>query len=30
MLFFPDYGVGQPTVTAHEQSTAPVISEQLA
>jgi PAS domain S-box-containing protein len=30
MLFFPDYGVGQPTVTAHEQSTAAVISEQLA
>jgi signal transduction histidine kinase len=30
MLFFPDYGVAQPTVMAAEQSTAPVVSEQLA
>jgi hypothetical protein len=30
MLFFPDYGVGQPTVTAHDQATVPVVSEQLA
>jgi len=30
MLFFPDYGVGQPTTDAIEQSTASVTSEQLA
>jgi len=30
MLFFPDYGVGQPTIDAIEQSTASVTSEQLA
>jgi PAS domain S-box-containing protein len=30
MLFFPDYGVGHPATETIEQSTASVISEQLA